>query len=170
MNFNWYALFGAVVVAAAAAIFAYYRYIQEQKHQRDTLLNSLFAEIANIYEHYTYAAHEIPLDMDDQFELFKRLRWSAYGNVNSTGDLGKLGFLSASNIKALIQLTLLIRNDDLLLDQLQKNKEDINQERLEYLRERFKMRIRNSENIITDLVNQHPKLKPVFEEVKRHLP
>jgi hypothetical protein len=69
VTFNWYTLGGALIIAAAAATFAYYRYLQEQKHQRSTLLNALFSEIANIYEHYSYAAHEIPTTLEDEFEM-----------------------------------------------------------------------------------------------------
>jgi hypothetical protein len=134
VTFNWYTLGGALIIAAAAATFAYYRYLQEQKHQRSTLLNALFSEIANIYEHYSYAAHEIPTTLEDEFEIQKRLRWSSYGKISSISDIEKLGFLSALNIKALLQLGLLIRNDDMLLQQLQEKKEEITPERLKYLK------------------------------------
>lgn len=166
VTFNWYTLGGALIIAAAAAIFAYYRYLQEQKHQRNTLLNSLFSEIANIYEHYSYAAHEIPTTLEDEFEIQKRLRWSFYGKISSISDIEKLGFLSALNIKALLQLGLLIRNDDMLLQQLQEKKEEITPERLKYLKGRFKDRIENSERIISELIKSYPHLHPIFENIK----
>jgi len=170
MTFNWYTFGGALIVAAVVAIFAFYRYLQEQKHQRNTLLNSLFSEISNIYEHYSHAAHELPPTTEDEFEIQKRLRWSAYGKINSISDVGKLGFLDAVNIKALLQLGLLIRNDDMLLQQLQENKEEINPEKLQYLRGRFKERVSDSEKIISELVSSHPHLHPVFEKIKSRLP
>lgn len=167
VTFNWYTLGGALIIAAAAAAtFAYYRYLQEQKHQRSTLLNALFSEIANIYEHYSYAAHEIPTTLEDEFEIQKRLRWSSYGKISSISDIEKLGFLSALNIKALLQLGLLIRNDDMLLQQLQEKKEEITPERLKYLKGRFKDRIENSERIISELIKSYPHLHPIFENIK----
>jgi len=168
--FNWSAFLGALIVAAATAVFAFYRYMQEQRHQRETLLNSLFAELANIYEHYSYAAFELPLIPENRFEVQKRLRWSAYGDIESTEDIEKLGFLDAVNIKALLQLGLLIRNDNLLLKQLLENEADITQDRLQYLRERFLMRVKNAERIIGELISSYPRLNPVFDKIKSTLP
>lgn len=76
--------------AAGTAIFAYFRYVREQERQRRTLLNALFAELANMFEHYTYAAADLPADASDTFELKKRLRWSKYGAVRSASDVGKM--------------------------------------------------------------------------------
>jgi hypothetical protein len=70
--------------ALAVAWIGYKRYLGEQADQQETLLNALFGELANIYEHYSYAASELPTDTSDAKELRLRLNWSKYGDMQST--------------------------------------------------------------------------------------
>jgi hypothetical protein len=170
LNSALLAFASALVIAALTAVFAYWRYTREQKHQRTTLLNALFAELANIFEHYTYAAFELPVDTSDTFELKKRLRWSRYGGVRSTSDVGKLGFLDAPNIKALLQLELRIRNDNVLLDQLLECIPDLTSHRLHDTRNRLRQRVSDADWLLKKLVAGRPRLERVFVNLKKELP
>ena len=79
------ALSSAVILAFITAIFAYWRYTREQQHHRNTLLNALFGELANIYEHYTYNAFELPCNVENNNELKKRLSWSIWRTTFNKG-------------------------------------------------------------------------------------
>jgi hypothetical protein len=160
----------ALVIAALTAVFAYLRYVREQEHQRTTLLNALFAELASIFEHYTYAAFELPIDPSGAFELKKRLRWSKYGGLRSTNDVGKLGFLDASNIRALLQLELRIRNDNALLDQLLEGIPDLTSRILQDTKNRLRQRIADAGWLLKQLVDKRPELERVLADLKKELP
>lgn len=160
----------AVVAALLTAVFAFWRYIAEQRHQRRTLLNALFAELANIVEHYTYAQIELPHSVDDKFELKKRLKWSTFGALRSTNDIGKLGFLDATNIKSLLQLELLIRNDNSLLTQLADDETGRTPLQMKELRARLAARASSAAGLLTDLVAKKTELAPALERLKSELP
>lgn len=160
----------ALLVAAGTAVFAYFRYVREQEHQRRTLLNALFAELANILEHYTYAAAELPTDAADVFELKKRLRWSKYCGVRSASDVGKMGFLDVSSIKALLQLELRIRNDAILLDQLIEDVSRATPSRLRGIRTRMAYRVVDAGWLLDRLVDSRPALAQTLSDLKRQLP
>lgn len=163
-------LAGALLVAACTALFAYFRYVREQEHQRRTLLNALFAELANVLEHYTYAAAEFPRDAADAFELKKRLRWSKYGTLRSANDVGKMGFLEAPSIKALLQLELRIRNDAILLDQVLEDITNATPLRLRETRARLALRVADAGWLLNQLVDRRPALKTVLTDMKKELP
>jgi hypothetical protein len=160
----------ALLIAACTALFAYIRYAREQEHQRRTLLNALFAELANILEHYTYAAAEFPTDSADVFELKKRLRWSKYGVVRSANDIGKMGFLDASSIKALLQLELRIRNDAILLDQLLEDAPSATPPRLRSVKARLEARVADAGWLLNQLVAKRSALKQALADLTRDLP
>lgn len=160
----------ALLVAACTALFAYYRYVREQEHQRRTLLNALFAELANILEHYTYAAAEFPIDPGDTFELKKRLLWSKYGAVRSANDVGKMGFLDAPSIRALLQLELRIRNDAILLDLLNEDALSVTAPRLRAVKARLVLRVTDAGGLLNQLVARRPVLKQALAEAKNELP
>lgn len=164
------ALISALLVAGLTAVFAYIRYVREQEHQRRTLLNALFAELANILEHYTYAAAEFPTDATDDFELKKRLRWSKYGAVRSANDIGKMGFLDASNIKAFLQLELRIRNDAIVLDQLIENVSAATPPRLQDVKARLRYRADDAGWLLQQLIARRPALSKTLADVKKELP
>ena len=163
-------LASALVVALLTAIFAYARYVREQEHQRKTLLNALFAELANILEHYTYAAFELPTDTTDPFELKKRLKWSKYGPMRSANDVGKLGFLDATSVTALLQLELLMRNDNTYLDQLLENESNLTRDRLMVAQRRLSQRAADANSLLKQLVAKRPELKRALADLKKQLP
>jgi len=165
-----YAFTSAVGLAFLTAIFAYWRFTREQRHQQDTLLNTLFGELANIYEHYTYASFELPLDPKNQHELEKRLKWSIYGSLRSTKDLTRFGFLNASDINSLLQLELRIRNNDLLIRQYLNDLPSVSNEQLQYMQHRLKLRMADSDGLLERLFVKSPKLRKVFSDIKRGLP
>ncbi len=164
------AFVSALVVALFAAIFAYGRYTREQRNQQQTLLNALFAELGNILEHYTYAASELPIDSQDQFELKKRLKWATFGPLRSVNDIGKLGFLDASNIKSLLQLELLNRNDNTYLNQLLEDEDGRTKERLVDIKGRLRARAKSAASLLEGLVAKKPELTRAMEELKGQLP
>jgi len=165
-----YAFTSAVGLAFLTAVFAYWRYTREQKHQQDALLNALFGELANIYEHYTYASFELPLDPKDQQELKKRLKWSIYGNLRSTKDVTRFGFLNASDINSLLQLELRIRNNDLLIQQYLDDMPSVSNEQLKYMQHRLKLRMTDSYGLLERLFVKSPRLRNIFSDIKRGLP
>lgn len=164
------AFVSSLIVAAGAAVFAFWRYVGEQNRERQTLLNALFAELANILEHYTYAAAEFPTDETDAFELMKRLRWAKYGSVRSANDVGKMGFLDASSIKALLQLELRIRNDAIELDQLIEDVSSATPSRLRGTRARLADRVGDVGWLLNRLVDKRPALAEVLTDLKKELP
>lgn len=164
------ALVAALIVALATAVFAYVRYVREQEHQRRTLLNALFAELANVVEHYTYAALELRVDARDGFEIRKRLKWSKYGPLRAANDIGKLGFLNASSVEALLQLELRIRNDGLLLDQLLEERTVPPREQLAEASARLRARAGDAAALLDELVASRPELLPALAAMKGRLP
>lgn len=159
-----------VGIALATAMFAYGRYIFEQEHQRKTLLNALFAELVNIREHYAYASLELPTDTTDQFQLKKRLKWSKYGSIRSTNDLGKLGFLDAGSITELLQLELRIRNDNTYIDQLLESPSDITKSRLSEIKGRLSQRRAEAFDFLRDFVSKRPELTEPLAIAEQKLP
>lgn len=168
----------ALLAAVSTAIFAYIRYTKEQEHQRKTMLNALFAELANVYEHCVYAAYELPANTGDLFTKKKRLRWAKHGfqksssesSLRSTVDIGKLGFLNAKNIQSLIQFELKLRNDNLFIDQILDKEEEITREKLHELSSRLKSRVKQSAVLLEALVESRSELNQVFQEIKGRLP
>jgi hypothetical protein len=94
----------AVIAAGIAAAMAWRRYQREKKDQQDMLLNAPFGELANIYQHYCYAAAELPSDTADSKVLKKRLTWAKYGEVHATKEISEYGFLSGNDIAVLCNL------------------------------------------------------------------
>ncbi len=164
------ALMSALVVAFFTAIFAYRRYIHEQKQQGKMILNSLFGELSNIVEHYCYAAFELPKDCSDIPEMKMRLRWSMYGKLRSTNDVTRFGFLDASDIRALLQLELRIRNDNILLEQCVEQLLDppnsISEKQIDFVRNRLASRIEDAMRLLNRLFREQPQLKEVFNDMK----
>lgn len=160
----------ALLIAAFTAMFAYVRYIREQEHQRRTLLNALFAELANILEHCAYAAAELPTDPMETSELKKRLQWSKYGSLRSASDVTRMGFLDASSIKALLQLELRLRNDGLLLDQMLKDLVEITEPNLWDMRGRLVRRVADVSWLLNQLVTKRPELKSTLKNIEKELP
>lgn len=165
-----WAFASALIIAACTAAFAYYRYVREQEHQRRTLLNALFGELANVLEHCTYAAVELPTDHADVFELKRRLRWSKYGQLRSVNDVGKMGFLDASSIKALLQLELRLRNDAIVLDQFLEDLPSATTERLLNMRRRLAHRVLDVHWLLKRLVDSRPELERALVDLRKELP
>ena len=168
----------ALMIAVATAIFAFIRFIREQEHQRKTTLNALFAEIANIFEHCVYAANGLPLESIDLFEVKKKLRWAKHGfsksssdsALRSAGDIGRLGFLDATNIQLLIQFELKLRNDNLFIDLILEDEKNISEKNLDELNHRLISRIHQAAILLEGLVASKPELYRAFSDLKNQLP
>lgn len=164
------AFVSALVIALITAIFAYFRYVREQEHQRKTILNALFAELANILQHCTFAAYELPSNSTSPFDLEKRLRWAKHGMLRSANDVTKLGFLSASNVCALLQLELSMRNDNSYLDQLIPLAGLHSSEHISIAQRRLLQRAHQASELLGSLVDSNPRLRAPFAALKNELP
>jgi hypothetical protein len=167
------ALIGAasgVLVTFLTAWVAVRHYQREQAHHEEKLLNALFGELANILEHYAYAVNELPLSADDPHTLRMRLQWSRFGNLRSTEEIDKYGFLKAGDIRLLLQLNLRIRNTDLLLDSMVSDLSTATELGLKAIRERMRYAIATSTALLKQLVAAQPVLAEVLSEIKAQLP
>lgn len=158
------------IIALLTAIFAYFRYVREQEHQRSTILNALFAELANVFQHCTYASYELPVQSSDAFELEKRLRWAKHGTLRSANDISKLGFLSALNVRSLLQIELSMRNDNSYIDQLIQSGELPASERIDVVKRRLLLRADEANKLLSSLVKNRPELEAALESTKDQLP
>jgi hypothetical protein len=156
---------GALVVAVVVAWIGYKRYLGEQADQQETLLNALFGELANIYEHYSYAASELPTDTSDAKELRLRLNWSKYGDMQSTQKVSEYGFLSADDIRLVLQLGLRIRNNDILFELLLADFSAIENSDLSIATERMQYAIKTTHELIHALVAKRPRLQPILDAI-----
>jgi hypothetical protein len=160
---------GALIVALVVAYIGYKRYLHERAHQQETLLNALFGELANIYEHYSYAKNELPTSTSDAKELRLRLQWSKYGKLQSTENIDQYGFLSASDIRLFLQLGLRIRNNDVLLDLLLADIPAMTQDDLASANKRMDYPIETTRDLINRLVEKRPGLRNVLIVIEKDL-
>lgn len=159
------ALLGAMVAAAVA----YGLYRRQRKDDQERLLNALFGELANIYQHYRYASPELPKDTSDRKEVCLRLRWATYGALHSTEDLTRYGFLSDDDVRGVLQLALRVRNNDLFIDFLLKAPSAIEASDLAYADQRMSYAIHTAQTLINGLVEKHPRLQSVLAKVEEEL-
>ncbi len=160
----------ALLVTLVAAWVGYRRYLHERAHDQETLLNALFGELANIYEHYTYAAHELPTDTSDAKELRLRLQWSMYGGLQSTQQVSRYGFLNAADIRLLLQLGLRIRNSDRFLELLLADLSAVKRHDLSSATVRMRYVINTTHQLIHRLVSKRPRLQKILLEIENDLP
>ena len=160
----------ALAVACVAAWLGYKRYLQEQKHKQDALLNALFGELANMYEHYTYALYELPEVSTPPNLLKRRFLWSKYGDVRSARDVSEYGFLQAGDIRLLLQLTLRVRNTDLYLDSLLSELPRISSSSLGSLGGRMEYAIITIREVLERLVSTRPQLEEILKSLEHDLP
>ena len=159
-----------VVVTLIAAWAGYKRYLRERDHQREALLNALFGELANIFEHYSYAVVELSkCTLSGSDELRIHLEWSMYGTLHSTQEISRYGFLSAADIRLLLQLGLRVRNNDQLIRiLLERRLASISDDRS--LRSRMRYTLDTTRQLLDRLVKKRPKLESILIEIKKDLP
>lgn len=160
----------ALLVTMIAAGIGYWRFLREQAHEQETFLNALFGELANLYEHYSYAAHELPTGTSDKRELRLRLQWSMYGNVQATQNVTQYGFLSAGDIRLLLQLGLRIRNNDCFFEMLLANITAVGHDDLSTAKRRMQYAINTTCELIYRLVSNRPRLEKVLRAIENDLP
>lgn len=164
------AAFVAVFATAFAAFVAYLRYRAEQRHQQDVFLNALFGELTSLYEHYHYAGAGLPRDNSSIPELSVLLRYSLYGELRSVEDVTRCGFLTANDIRLLLQLGLRVRNNDVLVRLLLEDPDLATQPRLLELRRRMAFTIETTRHLIARLCEWRPALKEVLDKIEPDLP
>jgi predicted nuclease with TOPRIM domain len=165
----------ALLIALVVAGIGYWRYRKELAEIRTVLINALFGELANLYEHYSYALNELPRSNSDIGELKKRFKWSKYGELHSTREISRLGFLSVTDIQLLLQLGLRIRNTDQLLDILSESiiaegSNSVTANDLSSVAGRMKYIIRTTQQLMRGLIKKNPDLEEIMKEIENHFP
>jgi len=166
------ALIGAasgLAVTLVAGYLAVRRYLRERGDEQKTLLNALAGELANLHEHYTYASRELPPDATDLQEIRLRLQWSIYGPLHSSQDVSRYGFLTVEDIGLLLQLSLRIRNTDILLQLMLEDPSNITPEEIDYAADRMEYAIRTTGELLRRLERNHPRLKTILNALERDL-
>lgn len=143
--------------------------------KKEESLKVLFGELLHILSHYKFS--NIPLslvDGDDRdvFEIKKRMKFSKYGEFKAVENVESFSFLSPVHVRNIYQLSLRIRNTEILIDDY-LNSEHLDRdlvsshEEIHFIREidsRMKF-IYESANMILDYIaEQHPKYKTLIED------
>ena len=160
----------ALFVSLVVAWIGYRHYLRERAHDQETLLNALFGELATLYEHYSFAAHELPLADSDTRQLRVRLQWSMYGDLKSTQEISRYGFLSAGDIRLLLQLGLRVRNNDRFLELLLAELSAIRPNDLSSAKRRMEYALSTTLELIHRLTSKHPRLRKILLAIENDLP
>lgn len=152
----------ALVVAIIAALLGFWRYLRERGDEQRTLLHALFGELANLFEHYTYAEAELKLAAHGEQAI--RLKLSMYGQTQFASAIDKYGFLSVGNVRSVLQLQLRIRNVDLVLERLNAAP-SIPARELDVVSSRMKYILATTRKLMDDLAAHRPKLAAIRDAV-----
>jgi len=123
MSFPWWtpliaAACGALAGGAVAWLIEFWR----RRRDSASLLRALYAELLHIREHYGYAVSELPAttlqEASDPVVWRCSLIWAKYGDVGFVKEFQRYGFVDATEIQFLLQISLRRRNTDNLLDLL----------------------------------------------------
>jgi hypothetical protein len=159
-----------LLVSCLVALFGYRAYVRQRRHEQEALLSALFGELANLYEHCIYVAYELPSADSDPNLLKRRLQWGKYGSFRFANDVTRYGFLNASDIRLLLQLSLRVRNTDQLFDLFLVDLTKVTQGDLSYSVQRLKYTIATAEGLMSRLVERRPKLASIVDSIKKDLP
>jgi Tfp pilus assembly protein PilE len=114
------AVLAAIITAVFAVVIAYIQYRNQIKERKKAVTAALFAELAHIDRHYRYSAYEISQSAPPH-PVIRRLAWSKYGVMAANSNLKDNAILGAQQMAEVLQLSLVIRNTDLYLDELLSN-------------------------------------------------
>ena len=163
------ATFAGALIAASVilGIFTW----QRMKDKR-TLQNALFAELRHIRQHYRYAGPELPARGTCVYfaahssrnpELKKRLKWSKLGELITVKDLSRYAILGPAEMQLLLQISLRIRNTDLLIDMLLASPSTITDEDLDEVRDRMEYGRESANKLIAYMERQNSRLSSIAE-------
>ena len=156
---------GGLISAAAAAIVAVFVYFhrrnEEMALEDRKLRNALYAELLHIDEHYFYASGEIESAFRNK-KLDTHLRWQRFGEVISVKELSRFSVLGAREMESLLQIAFRIRNTDTQIDLLLGDIEDIRENQIAELKERFDY-IRSSSHRLLAFIQQEDRNLPPVE-------
>jgi hypothetical protein len=113
-------LFLPLGITLLGAWLAYKRYLKDKEDKKDLIINAVFGDLANLIEHYSYAKNELFLILKSPQEQITRIRMSQFGVLRSIEKIELLGNLNSSQIRALLQINLRVRNTDQLLQDMLK--------------------------------------------------
>lgn len=167
------------VIAAMMNIAA--NYVEKQrtvKLHREESLKILFGELLHIFSHYKFSSIPMSIvDSDDRdvFEIKKRIRFSKYGNFQAIENVESFSFLSSVHVRNLYQLSLRIRNTDILIDDYLSsghlnNKDVSSTEEIHFIREidsRMDFISDTAELILTYISDLYPEYKKFIEETRK---
>ncbi len=165
------AAFTSVAVLVLTASVSQIRFLYERRAERESLLNGLFAEMASICEHYVYVHAEfLETASWDHGTTLERLRLARYGDLLSTEDFGRYGFLNAEDVRLLLQLRLRIRNNDLILDSLLEKQQNGRPIALEAIPGRASYASATANEVMRRLAGKRRRLRDTLNALKREVP
>ena len=106
-----------VITALVGAIAAGAKIWHASSERRRLAMNALFAELAHVTRHYAISAAELYNPANTE-SVIRRLRWAKYGAVSGSSNLKELAILGPQQMAEFLQLSFVIRNTDILVDEL----------------------------------------------------
>ena len=157
-NFQFATLLAGLIAAAVTLG----TFIWQRRKDKKTLRNALFAELRHIRQHYGYAGPELRRDCKTP-KLTKRLKWAKLGEVITVKDLSRYAILGAGEMQQLLQISLRVRNTDLLIDMLLGNVATIADEDVDEVCERMDYVVRSVNKLITYMEHKDSSLASIAE-------
>ena len=159
-----------VVAALVAAIIGGAALVWQTLYQRTkatrTVRDALFAELGHIESHYRATSNEIVSDKSRRPPPL-RLAWAKYGKVLAAENIKEYATLGAAEMEALLQLTFMIRNTDLLLDNLSRQDTLVEDKDIEYLVERMRASAFNARAIMEYMAKKESRYEPLLRVVAK---
>lgn len=168
MEFTYGIAIGAVVAAVLNIAFTFFNEQRKDALSKKDSVNILFGELLNVLCHYQF--FEIPIGLVDgdeknHEEVLKRIELCKYGSFKAAELTDSYSFLDATQIRNLHQLSLRIRNTDLLIDRyLIRVSEDIGSFR--QIEGRMNYIWDSAALILTYICNLYPEYSKLVDQTK----
>ena len=151
------ALLAAVIAAVVAAIIAVYQFWQHVNDRRKTALAALFAELAHIERHYEFSSAELRRRTPPHPPK-RRLLWSKYGTVAGSSNLKENAILGPQQMAEVLQISLVIRNTDTLIDEILAQGQEPSQDDLNIVADRMMAVAGHARSLSQFIYSRMPRL------------
>ena len=126
MEFTFGIAIGAIIASIITVSYNIYSSKQKRKIEQKEKVNYLLGELLNVICHYEF--FEIPTNLVDgpdanHKEVMRKMELCKYGTFKASENVQNYGFLNATQVRNIHQLSLRIRNTDLLIDRYLKNED-----------------------------------------------
>jgi hypothetical protein len=157
---------GALVAAVLGGAALVWQTLYQRSKATRTVRDALFAELGHIESHYTITASEI-VSEKSQRPVPLRLAWAKYGRVLAAEHIKEYATLGAAEMEALLQLTFMIRNTDLLLENMSRTDTLVESHDVEYLVERMRASAFNARAIMEHMAKKESRYEPLLRVVAK---